>query len=143
MAMPIGVDVDKLQIGTGDVDTSNNTLKDSSIENSDVKVTTNNMTSIEVKDGGTLKYKDSAAIAAEHEQRRKDFEFAQGKAKDAANWVHDNMTLQGKVKKTAANFVSTMDKLTGVTPKPNPNRFTEAANMSVPTAGSSGSELSK
>lgn len=143
MAIPIGVDVDKVQVGTGDIDKSDNTLKDSKIENSDVKVTTNNMTSIDVKDGGTLKYKDAAAIEAEHEQRRKDFEFAQGKAKDAANWVHDNMTLSGKLKKGAASFESTMDKLAGVTPKPNPNRFAEAANMQVPAAQNSGNELSK
>lgn len=143
MAVPIGIDADKIQIGTGDIDRSDNTLKDSNIENSDVKVTTNNMTSIDVKDGGTLKYEDAAAIQAKHEERRKDFEFAQGKAKEAANWVNDNMTLKGQVKKAAASFESTMDKLTGVTPKPNPNRFAEAANMQVPVAQSSGSELSK
>lgn len=120
--------IDKLQVGTGDIDTSDNTLKDSEIQNSDVKVTTNNMTSIEVKDGGTLKYKDAAAIKAEHEERRKDFEAFKSNAKGAASWMHDNMTLQGKIEKGTEKLEAKLDKLCGV----KPSRFDSAVNMSVP-----------
>lgn len=133
------VDVDKVTIGTGDIDTSENTLRNADIKDSDVKVTTNNMTSIEVKDGGTLKYKDAAAIQAEHEERRKDFNNFYDKAAGVVQSVREN-SLPGKISKLGKNLEANLDKLCGVT---NPSRFDSAVNMQTPSENTSGGELSK
>lgn len=134
----IKADVEKFQIGTGDIDTSENTLRNADIKDSDVAVTTNNMTNIEVKDGGTLKYKDAAAIKAEHEERRKDLDNFFDKAATVAQTVKDN-SLPGRIFNFGKNLEGNLDKLCGV----KPNRFDSAVNMRTPSDNKSGCELSK
>lgn len=130
--------VGEVSIGTGDIDTSENTLRNADIKDSDVKVTTNNMTNIEVKDGGTLKYKDAAAIKAEHEERRKDFNNLYEKASNVAQAVHDN-SIPGKISNFGKNLEANLDKLCGV----KPSRFDSAVNMQTPSEAKSGAEMSK
>lgn len=156
MAMPIGLDVDKLQIGTGDVRKDESVLENAtvgdnskvSVENSTDNSQTTNMT---VADGGTVNYKQALsadAIHAREEERRKNFEFAKENAKGAVEsaktYYKENLTAGGIIEKNARNFAATMDKITGVNSSPVVKKdFTGGVNLPTPTAENSGSEMSK
>lgn len=109
--------IDKLQVGTGDIDNSTTLGNNSSM-------TTNNNTSITVENGGTLHYKDAAAIKEQHEQRRADFNNFVDKAKEVKQDMHDHSIL-GVAEKALNSFEAGMDKICGC----KSSRFDSAANM--------------
>lgn len=109
--------IDKLQVGTGDIDNSMTLGNNSS-------VTTKNSTRITVENGGTLHYKDAAAIKEQHEQRRADFNNFVDKAKEIEQTRHEHSVL-GVAEKALHSFEAGMDKICGC----KPSRFDSAADM--------------
>lgn len=124
----------KFSVGTGDIDNSDNTLKGATVTDSDVAVTTNNLTQIEVKDGGTLKYKDAAAVHAEAEERRKDWDNVKSGIKKGADELYGRspMGMLQKfgdgVKKAGDDFMTGVDNIG----KPKSSRFDKAIDMQTP-----------
>lgn len=137
----------KLSVGTGDIDNSDNTLKGATVTDSDVAVTTNNLTQIEVKDGGTLKYKDAAAIHAEAEERRKDWDNVTSSVKKGADALYNRspigmMQKAGEgLKKAGDDFMAGVDNIG----KPKSSRFDKAIDMQTPqnTQNQASNSLSK
>jgi len=121
------VDDIKLQVGTGEIDNSMTVGSNST-------VTTNNNTRINVENGGTLHYKDAAAIKAEHEQRREDFNNFVDKAKEIKQELHER-SLAGKFEKGLKDFENGMDKICGVKKS---RDFDSAINMASDISFESG-----
>lgn len=94
----------------------------------ELKVDNGSYTNIQVAEGGTLNYKDEAAVRAEAEERRKDMRTA-----------YETWTPMGQAEKAEREFFEGMDKLFGKdkpaeAPAVNSNRFNEAISMSAPGA---------
>lgn len=134
MANGIDVDKAKLQVGTGDIDNSENiTLGNNS--------TLNKTANIKVESGATLKYEDADTIRAKQAARMETWDKVKSEINEIGRSIHEK-SFSGKMEKLGKEIETGLDNLTGVN-KTKASRFDNLNfNAPSPTSKSATDEMS-